>query len=350
MDRSPHLWPAFLLALACTLVSPTAHADDIEVSVNGKVLVGKGKPSVVIKVNKGLKRAHLDVRDGKGRHRQNLGPAKAGGSLTFKLPHTKAGKRAWQGELSITFSDGATGSMPLRFETQVVQMLSFKTTSTPQEIQDEHRVTIEADRTVSRLEIEAYGDEGVLIASTGKDFENAAANSPLTIDWVPGKEGPVLRLNVTVHDDAGMHRSGDFYPHLISVPHEEVVFETGKSVVRPEEAAKLSAILDEAKLQIRRYSKAVSVGGGRIRLFVSGHTDSVGPPGSNQSLSRSRARAIGKWFKDHDIGVPVYVRGFGESMLKVDTPDETDEEQNRRADYQIGVRSPTGSTAGWGRL
>jgi hypothetical protein len=34
----------------------------------------------------------------------------------------------------------------------------------------------------------------------------------------------------------------------------------------------------------------------------------------------------------------------------VPTPDETDEEQNRRVDYDIGVNSPTGSLAGWTRL
>jgi len=350
MDRSPRLRPAFLLALTCVLAASVAHADDIEVAVNGKVLVGKGRPTLEITVHKDLKRASLDVRDGKGRHRQSLGPAKAGGTLTFKLPHTHAGKRTWQGKLAVTFADGATGSMPLRFETQVVKMLKFKTTSTPKEIQDDHRVTIVADRAVSRLEIEAYGDNGVLIASTGKDFPNVAADTPLSIDWVPGRDGPVLRLNVTVHDDAGMHRAGDFYPHFISVPHEEVVFESGKAEIRASEAAKLEEALAAVKKAVTRYSKAVAVGGKRIRLFVSGHTDSVGPPGSNQALSQRRARAIGRWFKEHDIGVPVYVRGFGEGALKVPTPDETDEEQNRRADYDIGVDGPTGSTAGWARL
>jgi outer membrane protein OmpA-like peptidoglycan-associated protein len=354
MDRKLTSRPAplFALAAACgaLLVASPAVANDIDVSINGKVLSGKGKPSLDVKVNKALKRATIDVRDGKGRHRQSRGPGKVGATLSFPLPHTTPGKRTWQGELQVTFQDGSSGTMPLRFETQVVTMLKFKTTSTPQEIQDEHKVTIEADRACSKIEIEAYGDNGVLIASTGKKFPNAAAGTPLTVDWVPGKEGPVLRLHVTVFDESGMHRSGDFYPHFVSVPHEEVVFETGKAEIRPQEEEKLVAALGEVKKAVGRYSKAVAVGGKRIRLYVAGHTDTVGGGGSNQALSQRRARAIGKWFKDHGVGVAVYVRGFGESMLKVPTPDETDEEQNRRADYDIGVEWPTGSGRGWTAL
>ena len=48
--------------------------------------------------------------------------------------------------------------------------------------------------------------------------------------------------------------------------------------------------------------------------------------------------------------VAVYARGFGENMLKVETPDETDNEANRRVEYDVGVNGPTGSLSGWTRI
>ena len=61
----------------------------------------------------------------------------------------------------------------------------------------------------------------------------------------------------------------------------------------------------------------------------------------------TRALAIATWFKQHGVVVVVYARGFGEDRLKVETPDHTDQEQNRRAEYEVGVDSPTLSLAGW---
>lgn len=356
MTRPMHLLrsaPALSLALAAgfALLAAPALANDLEVAVdNQKVVVGKGKPTLKIKLNKAIKRIRIDLEDGKGRHQSARGAAQKGKTVKFPLPHTRPGKRVWQGKLDVTFYDGATGSMPLRFETQVLTSFKFKTTSSPRDIQDEHKVVIVAERPVKRLEVEAYGDNGVLIASTGQDFPSPPAGTPLEMGWVPGREGPVLMLKVTAHDESGFHRSLELYPHTVSVEHEEVVFDTGKWDIRPSEEQKLKDALERVKVAVRRYSKAVSVGGKRIRFFVSGHTDTVGPAGSNEKLSWNRARAIGKWFKDHGVGVPVYVRGFGESALKVPTPDETDEEQNRRADYDIGVDGPTGSVSGWSRL
>jgi outer membrane protein OmpA-like peptidoglycan-associated protein len=46
----------------------------------------------------------------------------------------------------------------------------------------------------------------------------------------------------------------------------------------------------------------------------------------------------------------VYARGFGEDVLKVPTPDETEQQQNRRVEYDVGVNGPTGGTGGWTRI
>lgn len=350
--RFPSRWglaPSFCLVLSLLAAAASLAQQDVEASVNGLAVTGQS-PSFDVKVNKDLKRATLEVKSHKGTHRQSLGPAKAGTTLVFKLPHKNPGKVDWKGELSVSFADGGTGSMPVGFQTEVRSLFTFAVTNDQNDIQKEHRVVVEADRTVSKIDVEVYGEEDTLLASHSQGFDKAPPKTPLTVSWVPGKAGPVLRVQVTVHDDKGIHKQGQFYPFVISIPHEEVVFESGKADVLPAEEAKLNATLEEIEVTVKRYAKGVAVGGGELRLFVSGFTDTVGGRDSNRALSQRRARAIGAWFKRKGVRIPVYVRGYGEDVLKVMTPDETDEEQNRRADYDIAVNPPTGSLAGWSRL
>ena len=112
----------------------------------------------------------------------------------------------------------------------------------------------------------------------------------------------------------------------------------------------MTAAIAEIEKASARYGTAIKVQGVQIRLFVGGHTDTKGSPAANQALSERRALAIGKWFAAHGVKVGVYARGFGESDLKVDTPDETEEQKNRRVEYDVGVHGPTGSLGGWTKV
>jgi outer membrane protein OmpA-like peptidoglycan-associated protein len=76
----------------------------------------------------------------------------------------------------------------------------------------------------------------------------------------------------------------------------------------------------------------------KMQLFVAGHTDTVGPSARNRALSLDRARAIAAYFQRKGLALPIAYAGFGEDVLKVKTPDETDERRNRRADYVIAPR------------
>ena len=50
--------------------------------------------------------------------------------------------------------------------------------------------------------------------------------------------------------------------------------------------------------------------------------------------------------------IPVAFQGFGETALRVQTPDETDEVKNRRADYILADDAPPtrGGGIGWKRI
>jgi outer membrane protein OmpA-like peptidoglycan-associated protein len=74
----------------------------------------------------------------------------------------------------------------------------------------------------------------------------------------------------------------------------------------------------------------------KLRLYIAGHTDTVGSDAKNKQLSLDRARAIGAYFRTKKLAIPISVAGFGEQVLKVQTPQDTDERANRRADYVLG--------------
>jgi outer membrane protein OmpA-like peptidoglycan-associated protein len=93
--------------------------------------------------------------------------------------------------------------------------------------------------------------------------------------------------------------------------------------------------LDEIQGAIRKYGALA-----KIRLFIAGHTDSVGDAASNRSLSRGRAKSIGRWFRKHGIKIPILSAGLGEDQLLIQTPDNTAEAKNRRAEYVVAVEAP----------
>ena len=97
----------------------------------------------------------------------------------------------------------------------------------------------------------------------------------------------------------------------------------------------LAVAKDKIQGAIQKYGKLAT-----IKLFIAGHTDTVSDAAYNRTLSNDRARAIGRWFKQRGVGIPIRFAGFGEDVLLVQTPDETDEPRNRRAEYIVAVDPP----------
>jgi outer membrane protein, adhesin transport system len=69
-----------------------------------------------------------------------------------------------------------------------------------------------------------------------------------------------------------------------------------------------------------------------VDLTIEGHTDTLNTPEFNEVLSLKRAKAVEQKLREAGLGnVPIEIQYFGETMLEVQTPDETDEPRNRRA-------------------
>lgn len=336
------------LVLAASFATP-ARANDVELAVSAKVYVGD-KPKVTVKIKKDLAKATLDVDGGGGQHaRQTLGPGAAGTELVFELPQKGAGVVKWKGTLEVEFDDGSTGSMPLSFATEVIGKLDVKVVSERAEIVERNTVRVTMSRKAGKLDVEVVGDDGETLANVSEKFSGQAPGTELKVEWIPKTTAKPFMLRVVAHDVDGIFSPTlEAYVWAFEVPHEEVLFETGKSEIRPTEEPKLQAALEELNRALKKFARALSISKDQNRLFIFGHTDSVGSPGSNQALSDARARSIATWFLKHGVKLPIHARGFGESMLKIDTPDETDEARNRRADYQV-TNQPV-SLSGWTRI
>lgn len=339
-----------LLVSLCVVVSGPAVANDIELKIDNRAAPGK-QPQLTVVVNKDVESVTLDVSSGKSRVQQKKGPQTQPGKIEFTLKQEGIGTLKWNGTLNVVFADGSSGEMPLSFQTERLSTkFKFSIAKEGLDLAND-KLKLVSERPTAKVEIEIYTDEDDLLASGGQDYAPPIPpGSPVEVSWLPKKKGDVLRIHTIVYDENGSFQSSDSFPYSITIPHEDVVFDTGKSLIRPEQEPKLMAVVPEIEKALKRFGPAMKAAGTTVKLFVQGHTDTVGDPGSNRALSQNRALAIAKWFKAHGVTVAVYARGFGEDMLKVMTPDNTAEEGNRRAEYDVGVDGPTGSTSGWARV
>lgn len=339
-----------LLAFALTVsLSAAASANDIELGVLPSVPVGK-QPTLTIKVKKDLASGQLELKNtGGGSHRQPLKATEAGKDIVISLPHSKVGKVKWTGSLSVVFADETQGSMPVSFSTEVLGGFKFHVKDEDVDLVN-HSIIVTSEHDTAKIELEVFTDEGALLASVGKEFPNVKAGTPMKVEWSPKTNGDVLRIHVTVHDPATAFQTADLFPYAVSIPHEDVEFETGKDVVRPSEEPKLRAAVAEIEKAMKRFAPALQADKHSLRLMVTGHTDTVGNAAGNKALSDRRAQSIAKWFARAGVKVPIYARGMGEDDLKVETPDETDNQTNRRVDYDVGAGPKGASVAGWTRV
>lgn len=326
-----------------------ARANDIDLAVSPSVPVGK-RPTLTIKVRKDLASGTLELKNtGGGSHRQALKETPSGKDIVVELPQTKVGKMKWSGTLSVQFADDTQGSMPVTFSTEVLGSFKFFVKDEDVDLKN-HSLIVTSEHDTAKIELEIFTDEGEVLAVVGKEFPNVKAGTPMKVEWDPKTSGDVLRIHVTVHDPATAFQTADLFPYAIGIPHEDVEFETGKHDVRESEEPKLRAAIAEIEKALKRFAPALQADQHSLRLFVTGHTDTVGNAASNKALSDRRAQSIARWFARAGVKVPIYARGMGEDDLKVDTPDETENQANRRVDYDVGAGPKSAAVSGWTRV
>lgn len=181
--------------------------------------------------------------------------------------------------------------------------------------------------------IVAIGEDGSELGTGTATFAKTSPSEWQTITWTQPEATRVmkLKLRVVLSDAKQGAANVELIPWSVTIDHEDVNFAVDSAVIEPSESAKLDASYAKIADVAKRSEKFM-----KLRLYVAGHTDTVGSNAKNLKLSLDRARAIAAYFRKKGTKLPIAFAGYGEEVLKVKTPDSTDERANRRADYVIG--------------
>lgn len=338
----------FSTSTIATLAFPSTASAELSVSLVNKALEGKGMPTLTVEVLADrYARLSLELTRSDGQS-VSLGGHSAGpGARREFVLKQPRGEFKWEGQLVAIDSKGGRRDMPLSFET-VVLPPPVVTVADDAVDRDGHSVTVSVDRPVQEMRLRVQDDEGQVVSelreTVAGQFDGATTwPHPVTVKWTQPEGRTVLRIDVTVEDRHGFYQAVELYPWHVAIPHETVLFETGRSEILAEERPKLEAAHQELVKAIARYGRFA-----KVQLFIAGHTDTVGDAAANQKLSESRARAIASWFRGRGVSLSVHYVGFGERRPLVATADEVAEARNRRAEYIVAVQPPV--TASWKRL
>jgi len=102
-----------------------------------------------------------------------------------------------------------------------------------------------------------------------------------------------------------------------------VFFDFDKTNIRPDAASILDRVV-EAMAKI-----------GSSNVSLVGHTDTMGPAAYNQTLSESRATSVADFLKSKGITRGISTSGVGQTDLRVPTPDQVEEQENRNVQIRI---------------
>jgi len=196
---------------------------------------------------------------------------------------------------------------------------------------DKHVLQFTMSRPAGAATLTAIGEDGTTLGDGAATYKQDAAGTWLAISWKQPATARVLMLKLHAESSDAGATDVELVPWSVTIDHEDVTFATDSAVIADSEQTKLAASIAKIAEIVNRSEKFV-----KMRLYVAGHTDTVGSSAKNKQLSLDRARAIAQYFKKHGVALPIAYAGFGEDVLKVPTKDNTDEAANRRADYVLG--------------
>ena len=331
---------------AVLLVAGSAQADAFQMEFLTKVAAGKN-PAVTLVALSDASRAGMSLtRDDGKKYFFRIGALRAGAKHTIELDGAP-GRHAYEGTVTATV-EGDEDTTPLKFTTVVALPLKIELDKADVDL-ERRRIKLTLSRTAGHVRLRVLGTGGSVLAEKDQDFAGKAAGTPLVLRWPSLGKAEVVRIELIAYDSDGFYSGVAIVPWSVRIPHEQVNFETDSAVIRDSEVPKLEESYAKITNALTRYREIQGV-----KLFIAGHTDTVGTARYNLNLSRRRARAIASWFRRRGVRLPVFAEGFGESALLVKTKDNVDEARNRRVDYILAVEQPNikakSHAAAWKRL
>lgn len=321
-----------LLTLALLLLPLVASADAIRVVLEARTEKGKAPPKLKIAILEPIAGFDLQLKRSDGEAVRVKGGGRPGMTREISLPQPE-GKFRYQGTLTVNLPNASTASMPLDFETESWGPLALTVDTTLEDVK-QRRARFKLNRPIAKVHLTVVMDTGETAFDSDVLFNGEPPGTPLEVSW-PEAEGRVMKIALTAWDTATYFTGVATYPWQVDIPHEEVTFDSGAAKLRADQQPKIDQSYAQIAEEVKRYGKLAP-----IRLYVAGHTDTVGAHAQNRALSLARAKSLAAAFRKRGLRLPIYFEGFGEEALRVGTPDETPEEANRRAEYIIAVEPP----------
>mgnify|MGYP002777746313 FL=1 len=309
-----------------------------------------GEAHVILRANEDLPAMEVTVTGDRQTIKKNIPPLKKG--KEFKVVWVQNGDTAaydlkilaGSGEANATFEvtraagKGGGGSAAVGKVTAM---------ATAADLLYEHRAAYTTSFDVTGYEFKVFNTDGdVIFNDSGAG--GWKANERIELRW--DTQDDVFLVKARFEGAQGQFGEHILAPMAIDIPHTEVVFDSGKAIIKGEQAPKIDEAAAVAMHKLAAVENAKKAVGNALdgaayvpKLFISGYTDTVGKPGDNQKLSEGRARAIAEYFHQKGVWSEIYFTGMGEKGLKVQTADSVDEEKNRRAVYVISFQPPTGA-------
>ncbi len=347
MDRRQFLTHSIGLAIVASAPFAFAQAGQalFDYQLKNVAQTDTDAPMLILRAKEFIAKGEVVMRRGDGQEsRTKLGSMKPGQEK--RVPF-KQGKGSYSYEVTISGTTQFDQSMDTKFTTDVHYVDPIKLTVDKDLVRlAEGELMLGTNVPLDRVEIEVFDDSGNKISERTQTI--GGLGGTIKITWPAAKD--VAGIRMTAHDVAGFWAGVILEPFFVEIPHEDIVFDTGKATWQASEEPKLTSTMKLVKEALQKHKDK----GLNVSMYVAGYTDTVGNPSENIKLSGERARAIGQWFRKQNLKIDIHTQGFGESVLAVQTADNVDEPRNRRAVYILGNSPPPTSSqipkANWKRL
>lgn len=317
-------------ALIVMLAAGAAAAQPVSFELKGDVPLGQ-KPAIRLQATQNVKNVRIDLDRNDGKHfTMRHGMLAKGQAVTLAIGDGSAGKASYKGSLSLEIVGTGPWSYELTFDTLVRAPLKVSYDADHLDL-DKRVLQFKLSRPAGSAELVVFGEDGKQLGTGTATYNNEPPDTWLPIKWSQPLGARVMTMKLRAVSAEGIASHVELIPWSVTIDHEDVNFNSDSARIEPSEHAKLDASLTKINEVVTRSERFM-----KMRLYVAGHTDTVGGSAKNQKLSRARAQAIASYFRSKGLRLPIAVAGYGEGVLKVTTPDQTDERANRRADYVIG--------------
>ncbi len=324
-------------ALAFLLLSPVAAAEGpslpVDVQVKEMVNLPADRPEMKVVAKDALQHVRVVVREEGKSVISKQYPRLGKGASQVLSWRAQPGIHRYVVEVSATTS-AKQASVSLPVDVMVMRPLEVSLPTTNVDLEN-RSLHFTMNNPSGHVEMTVVDPWGRTVHEADVDLSGRPAGARLVVTW-PKLEDPIGKILLRIADASGSWRGIELLPFRVDIPHVDVVFETAKWNIRDSERPKLDEAYDLIIEAIKKYGVEL-----KARLYVIGHTDTVGSHGDNMVLSNNRAKAIATYFqRQGGITLPILACGMGETSLAVETEDNVDEQRNRRAQYILAAQPP----------